>query len=58
MEKLPCFLTEHFGMVSHAGAWCMLRLDIERCLSPCHSLGETDLRLLNLTALTHGINCL
>ena len=25
----------------------MLRQDIERCLSPCHPLGETDLRLLN-----------
>ena len=25
----------------------MLRQDIERCLSLCHPLGETDLRLLN-----------
>ena len=26
----------------------MLRQDIERCLSPCHSLGETDPRPLKL----------
>ena len=25
----------------------MLRQDIERCLSPCHLPGETDLMLLN-----------
>ena len=24
-----------------------LNLNIERCLAPCHPLGETDLRLLN-----------
>ena len=37
----PCYLTESFGMVSQV----MLRQDIERCLSSCHPLGETDLRL-------------
>ena len=36
----------------------MLRQDIERCLSPCHPLGITDLRLLNYMALNHRINCL
>ena len=31
----------------------MLRRDIERCLSLCHPLRETDQRLLNLMALNH-----
>ena len=36
----------------------MLRQGIERCLSPCHPPGETDLRLLDEMSLNHGINCL
>ena len=34
----------------------MLRQYIERCLSPCHPLRETNLRLLQLMTLNYGIN--